>query len=302
MKIIVTHASPDWDAIGSVWVIRRFLPGWQHAKVEFVQPGEASDRVRSNPNFLTDSVLRIGDDEIIHVDTGLGPLDHHQDNDDTIASASKSWDFVRHHVLGAGEKFSENHEESVSRMMKVLVGYDHFKEVFLPDALSDYHDFSLQGLLDGMKLEKQGDDLFLIDFGTQCLQAMFQRMENKVWTEKEARENGILFETKYGKGIALETTNHVFLKYAQRLGYVIVLRKDPRSGYVAMAARPAENKEKTVDFTLVCEQLRKMDPEATWFLHVSKKLLLNGSTKNPKMKPTKLSLDQIISVITRLYA
>jgi hypothetical protein len=40
-----------------------------------------------------------------------------------------------------------------------------------------------------------------------------------------------------------------------------------------------------------------MDPQATWFLHVSKKMLLNGSPKNPKMKPTKLPLNDIIEVL-----
>jgi hypothetical protein len=53
---------------------------------------------------------------------------------------------------------------------------------------------------------------------------------------------------------------------------------------------------------LAYEQMRKMDPDATWFLHVGKKMLLNGSTKNPDMKPTKLSLPEIIKVLEGLYA
>ena len=55
-----------------------------------------------------------------------------------------------------------------------------------------------------------------------------------------------------------------------------------------------------IDLTLVYEKLRKMDPSATWFLHVSKKMLLNGSVKNPKMRPTRLGLSDIIGVLEKI--
>ena len=76
----------------------------------------------------------------------------------------------------------------------------------------------------------------------------------------------------------------------------MVVRKDPRKGYVRIKARP----ESKVDLTLVFEKLSKMDPDATWFLHISKKMLLNGSVKNPKMRPTKLKLGDIIKVLEGL--
>jgi len=40
MKIIVTHTSPDLDAIVSVWLVKKFLPGWQDVKFEFVSAGD----------------------------------------------------------------------------------------------------------------------------------------------------------------------------------------------------------------------------------------------------------------------
>ena len=82
------------------------------------------------------------------------------------------------------------------------------------------------------------------------------------------------------------------------MGYVVVVRRDPRKGYLRIKARPdKDEKDKGVDLTLAYEKLKKMDPSATWFLHVSKKMLLNGTTKNPKMKPTKLPLSVIIGVL-----
>lgn len=301
MKVIVTHFSPDWDAIGSVWVIKKFLPGWQEAKVEFVQPGDKSSRVRSHPEFETDVIVNIDEDEIIHVDTGNGPLDHHIDPDTTVSGAWKSWEYVKAHIQSAGDHFSENHEEAISRMMKVIVRYDHFQDIFMSDPDDDYYDLSLNGLLDGLKLEKQGQDDYFVDFGIQCLDAIFHKMENKVWMEKELAEKGVEFETRYGKGIGLETMNHVVLKQGQRMGYVIVVRKDPRNGYLAVASQPEKDVKKKIDLTLVYEQLRKMDPDATWYFHASKQILLNGSTRSEKMKTTKLKLDDIIKVIKQTY-
>ncbi|MBI3070087.1 MAG: hypothetical protein HYY87_02170 [Candidatus Levybacteria bacterium] len=91
------------------------------------------------------------------------------------------------------------------------------------------------------------------------------------------------------------------------MGYAVVVRKDPRKGYVRIKARPSETRSsklevrnEDINLTLTYEKLRKMDPGATWFLHISKKMLLNGTVKNPKMKPTRLSLEEIIKVLENI--
>ncbi len=68
MRIVVTHTSPDWDAIGSVWLIKKFLPGWDASGVKFVPAGEKLAKSQ-------EPIEKIGEDEIIHVDTGLGLLE-----------------------------------------------------------------------------------------------------------------------------------------------------------------------------------------------------------------------------------
>lgn len=104
-----------------------------------------------------------------------------------------------------------------------------------------------------------------------------------------------------GKAMAFETINDGVIKLAQKMGYLLVVRKDPRKGYVRIKARPESGPEDNIDLTAAYEELVKIDPEATWFLHVSKKMLLNGTPKNPKMIPTKLSLQEIVDVLKRLY-
>jgi len=301
MKIIVTHTSPDWDAIGSVWILKKFLPGWGEAAVKFVPAGQLLERCNGyNGDDKDDPIEKVGEDEIIHVDTGLGPLDHHQVYDTTLSAVSRSWDYALQKALEAGEKISDDHQEAVSRITAVIVAIDHFKEVFWENPTADYHEFSLLGILEGLKLYKPDEDTYYVEFGIECLNSLLHDFENRIWAEREIADKGIVFQTRYGKAIAFETINDTVLKLSQKMGYRLVVRKDPRKGYVRIKVRPATGEHDEIDLTLLYEQLKKVDPEATWFLHVSKKMLLNGTPKNPKMIPTKLSLQKIISVIESL--
>lgn len=295
MKIIVTHSSPDWDAISSVWVLKRFLPGWENASVQFVPAGG-----RVAPFRGESPIEKIGNDEVIHVDTGMGPLDHHQTSDKSVCGASRSWEFAvaSNPEFGTSEKMKER-KEAVDRIIKVIIAIDHFQEVFWFDAAADHQEFSLLGLLDGLKIQRPNDDDFYVMFGMECLDALVHQFENRIWAEREIKQ-GKEFETRFGKGIAFETLNDTVIKLSQKMGYVIVVRKDPRKGYVRIKARPQSNDHDNVDLTLAYEQFSKMDPQATWFLHVSKKMLLNGTPKNPTMVPTTLSLDQIVNVVKHI--
>jgi hypothetical protein len=298
MKIIVTHMSPDWDAITSVWLLKKYLSGWQDAQVTFVPAGQRLGGRQNSENTIV--IEKIDQDEIIHVDTGLGPLDHHQTRDTNVSAASRTWDYVLSEFKQSHDKITEEHKESITRIVKTVVAIDHFKEVFWPDAASDIYEFSLIGLLEGLKYEKPGQDMNYVIFGISCLNALVAEFENRIWAEKEINEKGIAFETSKGKGMGFETLNDTVLKLAQKMGYQLVVRKDPRKGYIRIKTLPDQKGEKGMDLTSVYEQLKKMDPDATWFLHVSKKMLLNGTPKNPKMVPTRLTLREIIRVLEKV--
>lgn len=293
MKIIVAHNSPDMDAITSVWLIKRFLPGWNEAGVKYVPAGE---RIKgSEPK---DVIENIKGDDVIHVDTGMGPLDHHQISSDQVCGASLTWDYVK----SQNPEFEIQNEkirariEALCRIIKVVVDIDHFKEVFWKDASADYHEFSLVNILDGLKIQKPDQDDYYTEFIISCLDAILHEFENRIWAEREIAENGKEFKTRFGKAIGFETLNDTVIKLAQKMGYLLVLRKDPRKGYVRIKASPGSE----INLTLAYEKFKKIDPDATWFLHVSKKMLLNGSVKNPKMRSTKLSLVDIIKVLEQI--
>ena len=297
MKRIITHKSPDLDAIGSVWLILRFLPAWEDARVEFVPAGSKLEGKYEKEGEVIELVDGI---ETIHVDTGLGKLDHHQTQDNNVCGASLTLEYI----LANKDCTLNRHDtklEAVKRIVEQIVDDDHFQEYYYPESESDRYDFSLRGLLSGYKLMYQSeDDSKILEFGLQQMDALLHTFEAKVWAENEIKEKGVEFETKWGKALGVETINDAVLKLAQLQGYNIVVRKDPQNGIVRIKARPAKRGEKEsekIDLTPIYEKVIEREPDGNWFLHVSKKMLFNGSSKNPDMKGSKLSLNEVIEII-----
>jgi len=302
MKIIVTHISPDLDAICAIWIIKKFLPDWRDANLKFVPAGE-----RLNGFINTNQVIETnGRDEVIHVDTGLGTLDHHQSDSPKTCAASLACQYVAGKYVRANPEAVRHDKwkykkEAMERMVKVVTEVDHFQEIAWQDPTNDHHDFGLLNILDGLKIEKPNDDKFYVNFGIQAFDALLHEFENKIWAEDEIKNNGTVFETRFGKGIGIGTINDEVVKLAQKMGYLIVVRKDPRKGYVRIKTRPnIEGNQNPVDLTSTYEELKRLDPQAKWFLHISKKMLLNGSSKSPDARPTKLSLEDIIGVLEKI--
>lgn len=302
MKVIITHNSPDVDAVASVWLIKKFLPGWEDAIVKFVAAGERIDGGKWKDASQTLPIESIENDEVIHVDTGMGPLDHHQTTSDKICAASLTWDYVRNKNEELKVDNSEKIKDrmgAVSRIVKIITDIDHFKEVFWQDPLADYHEFDIIAILDGLKVQFPNRDDYYVEFIGKILDAILHEFENRIWAEKEILRVGQKFDTRFGKAIAFETINDSVIKLSQKMGYVIAVRKDPRKGYVRIKAIPAKDKI-DIDLTPVYEKLKIADPDATWYLHISRKMLLNGSVKNPKMRPSKLTLNEIIKILEKI--
>jgi hypothetical protein len=272
-KIIVTHFNPDLDAITSVWLIKKFLPRWQKAEVNFVAAGKTLD------NNLADS-----HPNILHVDTGLGRFDHHQANEYTCAAK-----LILNWLEIENPKIKK--DEALKRLTDVVLEIDHFREVFWPESASDRYELFLQPIIRGLELIEE-DDKKALDFGLLALDGVYKSFQNKIWAEKEI-EKGIKFKTRWGKALGVETKNDAVIHLAQKIGLKLVVRKDPKKGFVRIKTTP----DPKLDLTCAFEKLKKKDPGATWFLHIDKHQLLNGSTRDPLMKPTKLALSEVIEVL-----
>lgn len=269
MKTIVTHIGPDLDAITSIWLVKKYFPDWEDAALAFVPAGSTLENKPPDDN-----------PEVIHVDTGFGQFDHHQTDSDTCASL-----LVYEYVTQKSKK-----DPAMERMLSIVNDVDHFREVFFPEPAADYWNYSAVSAIDGWRLMYADNPIKIVYMGFDLLDGIYKTFQNKVWAESEIESAGVPFDSIWGKALGIETINDEVVHLGQKTGYVLVIRKDPTKGYLRVKARPIPE----IDLTGVYEKLKAADPGATWFLHASRHMILNGSSKNPAMRPTRLSLPEII--------
>lgn len=296
MRTIVAHQGADLDALMSAWILKRFKVGWENASLEFVPAGSRLEGEYSEKEGVVEEMS--DGREIIHVDTGLGPLDHHHTDDMNLCAAKLTFDWV----LQDSESSLQKHEtkrEALSRMVAFAVDIDHFQELFYSNPSADVYEMTVVGIIDGYKMTHEFDDWQLAEYIFESFDALLHTFENKIFAEREIRESGYEFESKWGSGFAIESVNDAVMKEAIKLGYALVVRRDPNHGFLRIKTLPAKRGEvgDEIDLTPMYERLVKEDPDATWFLHASKRMLLNGSSKNPKSRASNKSLEEVVEML-----
>ena len=127
------------------------------------------------------------------------------------------------------------------------------------------------------------------------LDSILFTVKNNVKAEGEIREGAVL-TTPWGKTLIMETQNEAAVKYALKKGFDMVVRRDPENHTVRIKTQP----DPKFDLTPLYDKMLKVDKDATWFLHASKNMLLNGSSKNPNSVPSSLALPQLIALLKEM--
>ena len=277
MKIIVTHLTPDLDAITACWLVKNFMPGWKNAEIITVPAGTTYQ------NKIVDSYR-----EIIHVDTGLGKYDHHQTNSNTCAARLVFVSLEKNYGL------SSKNIPVLTRLTTYVNEIDHFQDAFYPDAKADHYEFTLAPLIEGLHKTIKNDQL-VIEIAFKLLDSVLIVLKNKIAAESEIK-SGYIFNSRYGKSIVMETGNGDTLKLAQKSGFSFTAIKDPRKGNIRIKTLPLAK----YDLMPLYENIIKIDKKATWYLHVSRHMLLNGSSRNPNFIPSSLTSAQLIAIIKKV--
>ena len=117
----------------------------------------------------------------------------------------------------------------------------------------------------------------------------------KIRAEDEITK-GYSFTSKYGKSLALDSENESVIKLALKKGYEFVLLFYSNDNTYRIKTLPS----KKYNLSPLYEAIKKQDGKATWFLHISKNMLLNGSSKRPDSVPSSLPLKSVIEIIKNL--
>ena len=176
IRLLITHQNPDEDAIAACWLFMGF--GGQpftSAELYFVPAGET----------ISDETLRakgVDRDETVHVDTGMGPYDHHQPDNTLHDSATER---VYNYLAFGNSAIKE--DKALKRMVAVITDIDHFGNCWWPEAANDRYNFMLEELLRGLRGARSFTDHELVNFGIICLDGIYNRFKSII------RQNKISF-------------------------------------------------------------------------------------------------------------
>lgn len=286
-KLIVTHHAPDLDAIGAVWMLKRF--DTQHfgtAKVAFVDPGSTISPEQAEK-------LGYQIHEVTHVDTGLGEFDHHQpDRGQQFICATS---LIYEHICKIHPELLQN--KALQAISEFITEIDHFREIYWPEAEHTRYSFMIHELIKGVEFYDPHNDESQLQFGLQCLDSAYGVLTQRIKAEEIVDTEGIQFECAAGKCLALETSNDETIKLAQKKGFIIVIRKDPKLGHIRIKARP----DSSIDLKVVADKITSIDTKATWYYHPSGKMLINGSKKHRNHTASQLPLKEVIAIIKETY-
>ncbi|MBU0974324.1 hypothetical protein KKD03_01325 [Patescibacteria group bacterium] len=289
-QLIITHHAPDIDAIGAVWILKRFdMNKYADAKLAFVNPGET---------ISMDAANELGFQlyNTTHVDTGLGRFDHHQP-DKGMQRLSATM-LVHDYVVSKNLSLEKN--EALDIIIEFITQIDHFEEIYWPDAGSYRYAFLIHELIRGIEFADPHNDESQMQFGLTCLDSAYAVLTQQVKAKEIIAEKGREFTIDRSdddknveiKCLALLTRNDDTLKIAQKQGFELVIRKDQKLGNIRIKVRP----DSKIHLKPLYKAITAVDPKATWYYHPSGKMLLNGTKKHHNQIPSKLSVDEVINL------
>lgn len=262
--VIVGHLSPDIDCLCAMWLLRRW-GGLANATLRFVPSGQTLD------DTPVDS-----DPRVTHVDTGHGRFDHHAVDDRTLSAT----ELVRRAVAP---------EEAVlKRIAATVTRLDHA--------------LATGGTAPDICELIEGFNALYAEAPEAVAQAMFANFD--AWYAHESKQvrleaafaERIEFDTPWGFGIAMESDDGGSSRLAFGAGAVLYAYRDGK-GNMGIAAKSRS----PVDLTQVFQDLKRIDRNADWYLHPSRRLLLCGTPKSPPRVPSRLTLEELVGVLRGDY-
>jgi len=286
--LLVTHHQPDLDAIGAVWMLKRFdSQTYGTAKLAFVNPGET---------ITVEAAQDLGFElhQATHVDTGLGEFDHHQpDRGQQLTSATL---LTYEHVCQVHPEYAQ--DKPLKTIADFVTEIDHFHEIEWPDPASTRYSFMIHELIKGIEFSERHTDDNQLQFGMTCLDSAYAVLTQHFKALEILDQEGEQFLLAAGPAMAVTTSNDEVVKLAQKQGSVLVIRKDPNLKHIRIKARP----DSTLNLEKLHQAIIAKDQIGSWYYHPSGKMLLNGSGKHRDQQPSELSLETVVELVKELYS
>jgi len=297
IRAIVTHPTPDLDALLCVYLLRRFgedaFPGVSSCALEFLTPTQIEST--GGPGALeTDGRLV--------VDVGGGRFDNHptrHSDGDLDASAAE---LVAEH-LGVRER------PELGKLLEFGARQDLKGESLRSRDPVD-HAIALPAVIDGLNLMHPD----AADLVYSKVEPVFDAIvaTERAWYEAlEDADRAVRGEVGRAQVLAMESASKAAARAGRYAGADLLLVRYLPQGYCAFTVR-RNGPLRTMTLEGLAERVRRAEHEARgevpsgdlrgvgmrggWFLHQSRRILNKGSPKAPDVEPTILGLRDLHAI------
>lgn len=279
-KTLVTHKNPDLDAITSLWLLVRFDQSrYGDAEIVLVPAG----------NTYRDEIVD-SDSEVVHADVGYGRFDHHQPG----AAKKCATELVYESLIQEG--LVSPSDTSLKEMVEYVHEIDFFQDCFWDEGSDSRYAFYLSEIIPALHRLQIHDNEAVVRMVFVMLDGVYQRLKDRS-NAMVAIEDGIKFESLWGQSIMVVTGADDVSKIAQRMGYDLVLIVDQDKGYLKIKLRPDNKHNLDSIYAKICER----DDPSGWFYHNSGLMLFSGSDKGVSRVKTKITPEELLELIKKIY-
>jgi hypothetical protein len=270
MKILATHEFPHLDDIAAIWLWKKYVPGWNAAKIVFLElkGGGLAVTYKNKP---VDS-----DPNVIHFGVGKGKFDEHK-GDIGICATMLTFMYLKKH-----KHIPKQELPGVQGLVEFVNLQDTGKLGSMP-----HSSMYLPSLLRNIQPSHKRQEI-----GQIMLDSALIRYTEKAEMEKIIKK-GTELSTKWGKGLAITTAVQGPEHAVYQAGYVFMVHRDPQTGWLSVRSQAGSN----MDMTDIYNRVHALEPKAGWFLHHAKNMLMCGSRSAPNVVRSKLSLKQLVDIV-----
>ncbi len=266
MKKLATHPNPHIDDACGIWLLTRFHPAYKKHTVSFIP--QSSKKIPAG---------------FVAIGIGRGKYDEHK-GDVNDCAATLVYKDIR------GKIKNKIDRAALDEIVEWVKNEDHAQFFGIQN-----HEYGVA--ITGMSIPKVKGSK-----SKTSLNWMLTALDGIYVTIREKQqllhdwEHKVTFETKWGRGVAVKTktSSQQVAQLSMRKGFVLFAVENPENGYryIKSAVRSAR-----VNLSKAYKTASANEPEAEWYLHHSKRMLICGSDVAENITLSKLTLKELISLV-----
>lgn len=274
MKTIVTHNNPHLDEIMCIWMVQRFLSGWESCRVKYVATNPKGGSVAGSDE----------NPDLMYIGVGRGKFDEHKGNIEDSATTLVYKFLTREKKITLGKIEAA----ALAELVNYINDEDHGRHITAP--LAEFTMGSVNAFLPRVGYTSAG----ILNFGSVYFDGVYECLIEKHKLAADWKRAKV-FKTKWGKAVALQTTVNAksVLRRATGEGIEIAVIVNPENKFHSIRAIP----KSLIDLSTAFARAHEAEPRAEWYLHHSKKMLICGSDVAENKSLSKFSLEKMMALI-----